>query len=294
MLVRAADELPKSNDKRLPEFADANLPSLRANLFSAAPIYSDVSQETLSFSLTKLREDLGPDDEFVKKVLGRRAPREYAMDLVRRTKLMNPEFRKTLWDGGKAAIDASDDPMIQLAKLVDGDAREIRKQLENVDGVIKKNHELIGRARFAVYGTSLYPDATFTLRVSYGKVQGWIENGKSVPSMTLLGGAFERHTGADPFALPPRWLEAKDKLNPLTPFNFVTTNDIIGGNSGSPIINQNAEIVGIVFDGNIHSLGGEFWFDERMNRTVSVHSAAIVEALRKIYGATGLLSELKQ
>jgi hypothetical protein len=162
-----------------------------------------------------------------------------------------------------------------------------------VEGVVKKNRELLGRARFAVYGTSQYPDATFTPRVSFGSVRGWEENGRRVNPMTIIGGVFERHTGRDPFALPESWLKAKDKLNQTTPFNFVTSNDIIGGNSGSPIIDQKAEVVGLVFDGNIHSLGGAFWFDESMNRSVGVHSQVILESLDKVYGAERVLDEIR-
>ena len=183
--------------------------------------------------------------------------------------------------------------MIKLAKLVDPFAREMRTRYEQeVEGVIRKNRELLGRAAFAAYGSSEYPDATFTLRVSYGAIKGWVENGKPVNPFTIIGGAFERHTGRDPFRLPDSWLNAKANLDQTTPMNFVTTNDIIGGNSGSPILNKDLEIVGIVFDGNIHSLGGAFWFDETKNRAVSVHGAAITESLRKVYNADSLVMEL--
>lgn len=294
LIVRAADELSKSNETRLPEFSDANLPALKARLFSAAPIYDELEIETLALSLTKLREELGPDDPFVRAVLGRRSPREIAEETVKGTKLKDPAHRKTLFGAGKAALDKESDPMIVLAKLVDPFAREVRTKYEqDVEGVIKKNRELIGRAEFAAYGTSNYPDATFTLRLTYGTVKGWVENGKPVNPLTIIGGAYERHTGRDPFALPESWLKAKDRINQTTPMNFVTTNDIIGGNSGSPILNKDAEIVGIIFDGNIHSLGGAYWFDDEKNRAVSVHSEAIIEALRKVYGADRLIAELQ-
>jgi V8-like Glu-specific endopeptidase len=292
-LVRAAEELPKPNEQRLPEFADAKLPALQANLFSAAPIYDELQIETLTFSLTKLREALGPDHPIVRQVLGPRSPREVAEEAVKGTKLEEVAVRKALYEGGKAAVEASDDAMIRLAKLVEPHARELRSRYEReVEGVIRRNREMLGRARFEVHGTSIYPDATFTPRISYGSVRGWVEDGRGIGPMTTLAGAFERHTGREPFALPRSWLEAKEKLNLATPFNFVTTNDVIGGNSGSPVIDADAEIVGLVFDGNIHSLGGAYWFDEDLNRTVAVHSEAIVEALDEVYGANRLLKEL--
>jgi hypothetical protein len=184
--------------------------------------------------------------------------------------------------------------MIELARLVDPDARALRKRYEDeIESAIDKAHESIAEARFAIYGTSHYPDATFTLRLSYGAVRGWAEHGTEVAPFTTLAGAFERHTGQAPFALPASWLAAKPRLPLQTPFNFVTTNDIIGGNSGSPVINQRAEIVGLIFDGNIHSLGGEYGFDERKNRAVAVHSSAILVALDQIYGAKRIADELR-
>jgi hypothetical protein len=267
---------------------------VKAHLFSAAPVYDELEAFNLGASLTKLREVLGADDPFVKKVLGKNAPRDLAAALVKGTKLKDKNFRKALFDGGKAAVDASNDPMIQLAKLIDQDARAVRKQYEdNVESVEKKNGELIAKAMFAVYGSSLYPDATFTLRLAYGSVKGWNEAGHEVDPITTIGGAFERATGKDPFALPKSWLDAKSKLNLNTPFNFVSTNDIIGGNSGSPIIDKDARVVGLIFDGNIHSLGGDYGYDPATNRAVSVTSSALVEALDKVYGAERLIAELK-
>lgn len=293
-LVRGTEEIPKPNEVRLPEYADAKLPQFRAALFTTAPIYPELEIETLTFSLTKMREDLGPDDPLVHDLLGKRSPREVATDLITNTKLSDVAFRKQLLDGGKSAVETVSDPMIQFACKVDKHARQIRAEYErDVEGVQKKNHELLGRARFAVYGNSIYPDATFTPRVSYGSVRGWVENGKQINPITIIGGVYERNTGSDPFALPQSWLRAKDKLDLTTPFNFVTTNDIIGGNSGSPMINQNAEIIGLIFDGNIWSLGGEFWFDESVNRSVAVHSRVVTEALDKVYGARRVLEEIK-
>jgi hypothetical protein len=294
MLVRTSEELPKTNETRLREYTDSAMPAIKQRLFSPAPIYDELEIATLTFSLTKLREVLGPDDAVVRKVLGKNSPKELATALVKGSKLKDVALRKALFEGGKKAVDASDDPMIQLARKVDGDARAVRKLYEDdIESVEKKNQELIAKANFEIYGTSHYPDATFTARVSYGQVKGWIENGKPVPPITTMAGAFERNTGREPFALPNSWLAAKSRLNLSTGMNFVTTNDIIGGNSGSPMINKNAEIIGLVFDGNIHSLGGDFGFDEALNRTVAVHSAALLEALGKIYGANRILDELR-
>jgi hypothetical protein len=293
-LLRAADELPKPNEARLPEFTDAALPGLKQELFSRAPIHPELEILQLGFGLTKLREILGADDPLVRKLLGKKSPDKLAAELVRGSTLADVNVRKKLFEGGKAAVEASRDPLLAFARLVDGDARSVRKRVENeIDSVLDKAHEAIATLRFETYGTSLYPDATFTLRISYGTVRGWAERGKQVPPFTNLRGAFERHTGEDPFALPKSWLDKREQLNLDTPFNFVTTNDIVGGNSGSPVIDKNAEIVGLIFDGNIHSLGGDYWFDERVNRAVAVHSSAILEALRVVYGAQRIVDELR-
>ncbi len=293
-LVRAADERSKPLETRFREFRDSALPAVTQKLFSAAPIYDELEVALLTFSLTKLREDLTADDPFVRKVLGKEAPAELAERVIRQSKLKDVAVRKALWAGGRKAIDASRDPLILLAKLVDPDARAVRKRYEEtVEAPVKQNGELLARARFAMEGTSTYPDATFTLRLSFGKVKGWEENGRPVRPVTTMVGSFDRATGRPPFDLPPSWLAARSRLGARTPFNFVTTNDIIGGNSGSPVINKEGEVVGLVFDGNIHSLGGDYGFDESKNRSVAVHSAAILEALAKIYGADRLVKELR-
>jgi V8-like Glu-specific endopeptidase len=294
ILVRASEELPKENTQRLREFNDAGLPALKAYLFSKAPIYPELEIARLTFSLTKMREQLGADHPFVKKVLGKDSPKTVATRVITGSKLADVAVREALFKGGKAAIDASKDPMIQLVALADPDARAIRKfHEENIEAVIKKNSELVAKAKFEVYGTGIYPDATFSLRLSYGAVKGYVEDGKQVAPITVMAGTFERHTGEDPFALPARWLKSQQVLNPTTPMNFVSTNDIIGGNSGSPVINKDAEIVGLVFDGNIQSLGGDYGFDESVNRAVSVHSEALIESLAKVYGANRVLEELR-
>jgi hypothetical protein len=292
-LVRAAEERPKPQEKRFREFRDAAMPFLTHMLFSRAPIYPELEELKLELWLARLREQLGPDDPFVRKVLGRDSPAEVARALVSGSKLARIGLRKQLWLGGQKAIEASDDVLIQLVRKIDGDARAVRKKYEDeVEAPLRKNGELVAKATFAAYGTSLYPDATFSLRISYGTVRGWAEGGTTVAPVTFMRGAFERATGKDPFALPGTWLAAKDKLHLDTPMNFVSDNDIIGGNSGSPAINREGELAGLVFDGNIHSLGGDYWFDEAKNRTVAVDAAAIVEALRVIYRADRLLGEI--
>jgi len=293
-LVRAAAERKQPNERRLREYTESALPQLKQRVFSSAPIHDELEVTLLSFGLTKMREELGADDPVVKKVLGKDSPEDVARRVVSGTKLKDVKVRQALFDGGAEAIEASTDPAIQLARLVEPDARAIRARYESeVDGVLKKAQESIARARFDAYGTAQYPDATFTLRLSYGSVEGWTENGQAVKPFTTVGGAFERATGKFPFELPKSWIAAKDKLDLATPFDVVTSNDIIGGNSGSPLFNKDAEVVGLVFDGNLPSLGGDYGFDARVNRTVSVTSSALTEALEKIYKADRILSELK-
>lgn len=293
-LVRGAAERGKPNAERLREYTESKLPSVTQRLFSTAPVYPDYEKVKLAWSLTKLREWLGADDAFVKQVLGKESPEMLAKKLVDGTQLGDPAVRKALWEGGADAVARSGDPFIVLARSVDPQSRAIRKQYEDqVESIIDKNSELIAAARFEKYGTRVYPDATFTERFSFGEVKGWDEKGVPVKPFTDIGGAFAHATGSYPFALPESWLAAKDKLNLQQRLDFVTTNDIIGGNSGSPVINRNAEVVGLVFDGNIHSLGGDYWYDERLNRAVSVHSGAILEALRKVYHADRLADEIE-
>jgi V8-like Glu-specific endopeptidase len=292
-LVRSAAELPKPNEKRLREFGDSKLPQIKQELFSEAPIYDELETALITFSLTKLRENLGADNPAVKRILGTRSPAQIAQDLVKNTKLKDIRVRKALFEGGQKAIDASNDPMIQFAMLIDPEGRAVRKIYEDeIESVLKRDGERIAKAEFAVHGSSNYPDATFTLRASYGQIKGYKENGHEVHPITTFKGTFERHTGSDPFALPESWLSAKSKLNLDTPMNFCSTNDIIGGNSGSPVINKDAEVVGLIFDGNIQSLGGDFGFDESVNRAVAVHSSAIMEALKNVYHADRIVSEI--
>jgi hypothetical protein len=293
-LVRAGDELPKPNDKRFREFRDSVLPAVKQGLFSSAPIFDELEIERLRFGLTRLREELGADDPFVKKVLGKDSPEELAARLVQGSKLKDVALRQQLFEGGKKAIDASNDPLLRFFKMIDPEARVVRKQFEDtIDSVLKKNHELIAQAHFAIEGTNTYPDATFTLRLSYGQVKGYEENGREIKPFTNFAGAFERHTGKPPFELPSSWLAAKGKLDLGMPFNFCTTNDIIGGNSGSPVVDREGRVVGLVFDGNIQSLGGDYGYDISQNRAVALSSQAILQALDRIYGATRVSRELR-
>ncbi len=292
-LVRGAEERGKSDAQRLPEFASARQSLVERQLFSPAPIYPEFEKFKLEFSLTKLRETLGTDHPFVKQVLGNESPEQMAKRLIDGTRLGDIALRKALWAGDKDALTKSEDPFVKLVRDIDAGARTMRKRYESeVSAVEHKNAELIAKARFAQLGTKTYPDATGTLRLSFGAVKGWQERGTPVPPFTDFAGAFKRHTGAEPYALPDSWLASKTKINLAQNYNFVTTNDIIGGNSGSPMINAKGEIVGLAFDGNVHSHGGGFWMDSALNRTVGVTSGGIQEALKSIYGATELLSEL--
>ena len=292
-LVRAAAERAKPNESRLPEFTEARLPAVAQELKAGAPIYPEFEILRLSFGLERMREWLGPDDPVVRQVFGNDSPDSLASRLVKQSSLADPAARMALYEGGQAAIDASQDPMIKLAKEVDPAARALRKQFEEeVDGPTQRGQEEIAKARFAEYGTSIYPDATFTLRLSYGGMKGWSEKGQDVRPWTELSRAFERATGEPPFRIPPRWVAAKDSLDMSTRANFTTDNDIVGGNSGSPMINAKGEVVGLAFDGNIHSISGSYWFDEKMNRSIGVHPAYIRTALEKVYDAKALLAEI--
>lgn len=295
-IVQYVAEIKKPDGDRLPGYHDSQLDSLKFQLFSKAPIYTDMEIARMTGALELDLSEAGPNDPFVKIVLNGKAPKEVAAELVKGSKLTDPEVRKKLIDGGEAAVAASDDPMIVLARKLDPMRRELIKWNEtNVTGVEQKAGEQLGKARFASYGKTMYPDATFTLRLSYGQVKGYPMNGTIAPPKTTLYGLYDRADSFNfegPFALPARYKEGRAKLDLSTPFNFVTTNDIIGGNSGSPVINRDGEIVGLIFDGNIESLVGDFVYDIETNRAVAVHTAAMTEALNKLYGAQKLVNEL--
>jgi len=294
-LLRAAEERPKPNADRLREFGDAGRESLEFQLFSDKPMYDDFEQLTLADSLEWLIVNLGYDHEVVQRVLAGKSPRQRAAELVQATKVKTVDFRKQLYAGGKSAVDAARDPMIELARSVDAEARAVRKIMETQGEAKQQAHARIAKARFAVEGTSNYPDATFTLRLAFGPVKGYEENGKPVPFQTTFAGLYQRsaeHGNRPPFDLPERWIKRKGKLDLSTPLNFVCTADIIGGNSGSPVVNRHGEFVGIIFDGNLQSLVADFAYTEEQGRAVSVSSPGIVEALRKVYDAKALAEEL--
>lgn len=293
-LVRGAEERPKPSDQRLSEYRDSALESLSHELLARSTLYPQLEILTLSYSLGKLREALGPNHPFIKETFGPYSPEEIARNLIGSSRLADASVRKALWEGGAKALTASTDPMIRFAKAVDAQSRLIRRQYQDtVESVEKKNSELVAQALFAVQGTSVYPDATFSLRVTYGTVRGYKEAGTELSPITLLGGAFERHTGREPFVLPGAWLAAKSRLKASTPLNFVSTLDIIGGNSGSPVLNRDAQVVGVIFDGNLQSLGGAFFYDDTANRAIAVHTSGLFETLRGIYNAQPLVKELQ-
>jgi hypothetical protein len=295
-LLRHGDEMTKPNGERFPEFRDSYKESLELELFSSQPVYDDYEIVKLTDSLTDMTTRFGADDPLVKQVLAGKSPTDRAAELVAGTKLKDVAFRKQLYAGGATAVAAAKDPMIELARIVDGPARDARKVFDAQDETKQQAYAEIAMARFAAEGTSGYPDATFTLRLSYGAVRGYEERGKQIPALTTIAGLYQRgaeHNNEPPFDIPKRWLDRKSKLNANTPFNFVSDADIIGGNSGSPVVNKNNEFVGIIFDGNIQSLVLDCIYTDKQARAVSVDSAAISEALRKVYDAGALADEIE-
>jgi hypothetical protein len=294
-LVRAAAERPKPLDKRLREYADARLPLMEKDLLDPRPVDLELESLYLGFWLSKTREYLTADDPDVKALLGAESPDALAHRLVAGTRLGDPAVRKALWDGGQKAIDASTDPLIRFVAANDAVGRKLRAQWEEqVSGPTDDAAQRIAQARFSVYGRNAYPDATFTLRLSYGQVAGWTYREAKVEPFTHIAGLYARATGAEPFALPPSWLKARSVINGNTVLDLTTTNDIIGGNSGSPLIDAKGRVIGAVFDGNIHSLGGDYAYDGAVNRAVAVSAAAIAEALDKVYDDQRILAELKE
>lgn len=295
-LVRLADELPKPSTERLREYRETALPSVYLNLYSDAPIYDVMETDRTASGLQYMAMMLGADDPLVVSVLGGKSPRDRAAELVSGTALKSVAERKRLSEGGIEAVSASNDPMIQYVKLLDGESRRLRKIAEDeVEAKERQGYAAIAALKFEAFGDSVYPDATFTLRMSFGPITGLTEDGKKVEPYTNFAGLYERSTdrnGRPPFDLPKRWADKKGKIDLKTPFNFLCSADIIGGNSGSPVVNTKGEVIGLIFDGNIHSLVGNFVYDERMNRAVAVDSRAIIEAMRKLYDAKDLAAEI--
>ena len=294
ILVRGAAERSKPSAARLRGYADSDLPLLEKQLLDAQPIYPDIERIGLTLWLSKTREYLTVDNPLVQRLLGRESPEALAERLISGTHLADPKVREALWRGGEAAVEASDDPLIRFVRATDPDARALRTRYEQeVEGPITRGQEKLARARFKVHGDSVYPDATFTLRLSFGSIEGWTYQGQTVTPFTNLGGLYARATDSEPFRLPQRWVAAKNRIDPQTPFNVSTNNDVIGGNSGSPLIDREGRVIGAIFDGNIHSLGGEFGFDPRLNRAIAVLTAAIGPALRNVYALPALADELE-
>ncbi len=302
ILVRAAEERPKPNGDRLREYRDSALPSLEQDLFSTAPIYKSLERTELADSLAEMKEKM-PDNATVNRALDGKMPAELAQYLIDNTKLDDVAVRKQLYEGGKPAVDASGDPLIKLMQEIEPQARAVRKQYDDeIDSVVRQDGAAIAKIRFATEGTASYPDATFTLRLSYGVIRGYTENGEGttpkgtrLPYFTTFRGAFQHaadHGNKDPYKLADRWTAAKSKIKLDTPLNAVETADIIGGNSGSPVINRAGELVGIIFDGNIQSLPWNFVYDDSIGRSIHVDARGILEALRDIYGANSLADEL--
>jgi hypothetical protein len=297
-IVRYVAEKEKGNEKRLEEFRESNLKSLEFSLFSPAPIYPALEKVTMADSFKEMAEKFGADDPFVKKVLAGKSPEERANELVDGTKLKDIAFRKELVAGGVKAVEESTDPMIALARQTDPELREIRKWREdNVESVDRTNGALIAKALFAVKGKDRYPDATFTLRLAPGPAKGYVENGKPVAFQTTWDGIYahsEERGGKPPYELPGSFLKARAGVDPKTPVNFVTTADTTGGNSGSPAVNQKGELIGLLFDGNIQSLGNDVVYTEDVARSVCVHTAAMMASLRQVYDAGAVADELEK
>ena len=292
-LVRGAAERPRPMAQRLPEFADSRLPLDEKVLLDAKPIEPVLERLYLEFWLSKTRELLGADSPAVAMLLGKESPEGLAQRLVAGSKLADPAVRKALWNGGMAAVEASDDPMIQFVLRTDPLSRAARQVWDDeVTGPVQDAGERIARVRYALGNHGIYPEANFSLRLSYGKVAGWTDQGQETTPFTTFAGMFDRATGAPPYRLPPRWAAGEASLDPATVLDFATTNDITGGSSGSPVVNAKGQIVGAAFDGNIHSIAGDFTYDGALNRTIAVSTVAISQALERVYGDAALAKEL--
>ncbi len=294
-IVELVDEDKKPSGERLPEYGDAGRESLLLELYSTAPLYDDLETHMLADALSLALESRGADDPLAQQILSGKNPADRAAELIAGTKMFDVEARKALVEGGVAAVAASKDSMIQLARTLDADHRHHRKIADDLAEEEKQAYAKIAEALFKTRGTSTYPDATFTLRLAFGTVKGYEQAGKTIPPWTIIENTFvheAEHAGQSDFVLPKSWKQSKDRLDPKVQFNFVSTADIIGGNSGSPVVNRNGELVGLIFDGNIQSLTSDFQFDDRQMRATSVTASAIQHALRQVYQAGGLADQL--
>jgi Peptidase S46 len=292
-LVRGSVERNKPNGERLWEFTDTAMPIIEHSLLAQVPVYTEYEQLNFAYSLQRMRDGLGPDYPLVRTLFAQQSPQGLASRLIAQTQMDDATLRRRLWESGQSAVAASHDPMIQLARLIDPDARALREQYEEqVEAPVAAAAARIAALRLKLHGADAYPDATFTLRLSVGLVQGWQEDGVAVQPVTYLDRAFERATGAPPFRIPHAWLRARDQLDMRTPFCLSTNNDIVGGDSGSPLLDASGRLVGLMFDGNIHSIAGRYRFDAANNRAIALHPAMISQALDKVYHADSLLSEL--
>ena len=291
--MRAADARTKPAAERPADYADSRLPALAKSLLDARRLEPELETLYLGFWLSKVREALGTDAPETKALLGRESPEALAERAVRDTKLGDPAVRKALWDGGAEAVRASDDPMIRFVLGNEPAASKVRAGWdERVTAPTDRAAERLALARFKAYGEEVYPDATFTLRLSYGRIEGWQEGDRVVPPMVRVADLWERATGADPYVVSAGLAAARDRLDPRTVFTVSTTNDIVGGNSGSPLLDAQGNVIGAVFDGNLHSNGGSYGYDARLNRTVAVSAAVVQEAMLKVYNQPQLVKEL--